>query len=182
MGVLDDITSHLYAYKVKNRLSKHKVIRKTVPLDQAKHIGILFNADRPENIVLINRFAEQLKEGNRKIDLLGFINRKSTESGETAVSNFKWFDKKGVNWYGVPTAKEGLDFINTKFDILINGWLEPTRPLEYISTFSQASWRISPHFEGKDELAEFQISLKEGKQDLNHYFDQVDHFVRTISN
>lgn len=173
--MLDDIKARLFRMSVQSRLKKHRVNHQTVTYENARKIGILFDANKPEHVVRVNRFADNLKKPGLQIEMLGYIEKK----GES-VKDFKWFDKKEVSWTGIPKTSVPKDFISQEFDILINAWMEPNRSLQYISTFSNAKWRIAPYRESMENIAEFHISLKEGKDGYDDYFDQVDHFVRTI--
>ena len=97
MGLLDDIKAKLYSMSVQSRLKKHRVSHQTVTYENARKIGILFDANRPEHVVHVNRFADNLRRPDLEIEMLGYIDKK----GE-AVKDFKWFDKSEVSWTGIP--------------------------------------------------------------------------------
>ena len=173
--VLEPLRKRAYGYFVRKKLGQFSAPRRTISYPDARSIGVLFDASRPDDVILVDRFVERLSKDGKKVSALGFFPQKAE-----AVRHFDWFDRQGISWWGQPTDKTAQRFQDNPFDILVNAWLESSRPLEYLSTFSKARWRIAPHHEDCPQIAEFSVMMREGKSDLETYLSQVDHFLRTI--
>ena len=75
MSFLTSIKNYFYQSSI-NEAAKllQKVPREMININDAKDIGILFNATQANDIIVISQFADQLKALNKNVSLLAFIN------------------------------------------------------------------------------------------------------------
>ncbi|TSA49937.1 MAG: hypothetical protein D4R43_03060 [Sphingobacteriales bacterium] len=71
------------------------------------------------------------------------------------------------------------EFIDRKFDILINVSIKENLPLEYIAALSQASYRVGLYDPNKLYCNDLMIDLK-GNKTLQKYIDQVKHYLHIL--
>ena len=172
---LKKFKERLYKYFLKKRLSKTSIPRKNINFQEVKKIAILFNATDPENYIIIQRHIKNYKALDKKVDLLGYFDFKKIEGD----FNFPFFCKKDLNFYLQPN--NALDhFLNKDYDLLINAYTEKNLPLEYLSTFSKAKFRIGAYKKEKEYYADFMVSSV-NNGDLESVLKEIDHYLKAIN-
>ena len=143
-------------------------------MNTATDIGIIFDASDVEKTAIINQFADSLRAGKRKIHLFGYYN-----IPKPAINfNFPYFNKKNLNWYLEPQGVLVEEFIQRKFDILINACTEEILPLEYIAALSQASFRVGLYNPSKLFCYDFMVDFKE--KNLKGLVEQFRHYLNIV--
>lgn len=173
--MLKQIQRWMHIYFLKKELKFHHPVRKTVGLRDASEIGILFDASEPDTVSVINTFADALKRERKKVVLLGFYN-----VSKSAINfNFSYFNKKNLNWHLEPQGSLVEEFIQRKFDILINAYVGENLPLEYVSSMSEASFRIGSFEKEKIYAYDFMINMK-GEENLQTLMNQYRHYLQML--
>lgn len=175
MKALEGLRERMFRWSVGRKLRRHHVPHRTVPWERSRRIGLLFDATRAEHVVRVDRFAERLAAEGKEVEALGYLDRKGDD-----LRHFHWFDRREVTWYGRPRSASARKFTETPFDILVCAWSGVRRPLEWVATFSRASWRLGPHAERMEPAAEFLIRVREGREHMPTFLDQAEHFLKTI--
>lgn len=173
---LSRIKRTLYRYYLKRKESKLDIIRKPLGLAEAQKIGFLFNASDPSNYVLVNKYVKQLKDADKRVEILGYFDFKHME-GDVSYMHFS---KKDLNFYWQPRDNISDYFIKKEFDILINAYTRECLPLEYISTLSHARYRVAMFQETKPNIADFHIKLKSKEPQLSQLLEETEHFLTMI--
>lgn len=174
-SMLKQLQRWLHFYFLKRKLKAHHMEHRATNLSEATDIGILFDASDPDKISIINTFADSLKRDRKKIVLLGFYN-----APKKAINfNFSYFNKKNLNWHLEPQGDVVEEFIGRKFDILINAYIGENLPLEYVSSMSEASFRIGSFEKEKTYAYDFMIDLK-GENNLQQLMNQYRHFLEML--
>lgn len=169
------IKKYFHHYFLQKALKLNQHFRKSVNLQEAKEIGILFDATDTDQKQIVENLAKQLKDQNKKTVLLGFYN-----FPKPAINfSFDYFNKKNLNWHLAPIGHTVEGFINRNFDILINLTVKEILPLEYISAMSHAKFRVGPY--NSDKIYCYDLMIDTGdKKDLDHLIDQVKHYLHLI--
>ncbi len=170
------IRTYLFNYFLQNRLEEHQVAHNFVNLSDSERIGILFDSTDADNIPIIINYVKKLEKARKQVKLLGFIdsNRAATDN-----LNYDTFSRRNINWYSKPVNGKTEHFIDYKFDILINASLGDIPPLEYITTFSQARFRVGPYYADKTHCYDLMINPTDDS--LESYIKEVHHFLETIN-
>ncbi|MFI5135327.1 MAG: DUF6913 domain-containing protein, partial [Chitinophagales bacterium] len=121
-----------YFYFLRKGMKVRQVSRKTTSLSEANEIGILFDATDPDKVSLINQFADSLKREKKRTVLLAYY-----DQPKRAINfNFSYFNRKDLNWHLAPHGVVVDEFIQRKFDVLINAFTRENLPLEFVSAMS----------------------------------------------
>ncbi len=162
-------------YFLKKELHGLSIQRKLVNLQNAAEIGILFDASNPDQISVISNFADGLKRDKKRVVMLGFYN-----APKKAINfNFSYFNKKDLNRYLIPKGDTVNDFIAKRFDILINAYIGENLPLEYVSSVSNASFRMGNFNKSKTYAYDFMVDLK-NEEDLKKLLFQYRHYLEMM--
>ena len=152
-----------------------KIQRKMINIDKAKSVGIIFNATKIEDVMVVSQFSDKLRANGQEVYILGFQNIKSKEEPGP-----KTFNKNSVNWFGVPNDIKIDEFINIRKDILICAFKEECLPLEYIAASSKAKFRVGAFSQSKTNFYELMINIKP-EQKLLYLLQQTLHFLKVIN-
>lgn len=175
MQLLMNLRRKAHFYFLRKELKFHEVPRKVVNLSHAREIGILFDASDTDRTAIVNSFADALRKERKKVVLLGFY-----DFPKPAINfNFPYFNRKSVNWHFEPNGALVEEFIARKFDILINAYIDESLPLEYVSAFSQASFRVGHYDKQKTYAYDFMIDMK-GDRDLRKLTEQVRYYIEMV--
>lgn len=176
MELLDRIKSYLHGFYLDRQLSRLDADREVVKLSEAKRIGILYNASKPDNTIAVTKFAEILRHQGKKVDVMGFVNEQRNDLSE----NKGLFNKKELNWMSLPNSPKIQQFTDTEFDILINAWIGEQPTLEYIATLSKARYRVGEYSPRKTRCNEMMIDVHD-RPELNYLVDQIAHYLNVFT-
>jgi hypothetical protein len=122
-----------------NKINKQRVIP---DYNDMKRIGILYNADSNEHEMLVQQFANELRESGKKVLLMGFVNQKDLPHQKKPHISNEYFWKAHLNFIGLPITEKIGKFCNEPFDLLINMYFNDELPLQAMSLRSKALFKI----------------------------------------
>lgn len=165
----------IYRFFFKRKLREFRADRNFHDFDHVQKIGILFDTFEPGTQKLIEKFARELREEGKEVVPLGFVNDKIT------VSNYGTliFNRKQLSLKLFPQTKMTDDFLNQPFDLLINAYFAEHLPLEYISTFSKAHFRVGPYYENGMHANDLMIRCSQ-EQGVPYLLKQALHFLKMV--
>jgi hypothetical protein len=152
-----------------------KVPRAVINFDDAHSIGIIYDSTNPDNDIIITRFAENLRQQGKTVEILGYVDDKKIDHKADIVV----FNKKNLSWARVPKDERVEQFATKKFDLLLACFTAANLPLEYVAGISQARWRVGVFNESK--LACYDMMIKTGENsNLQYLLDQTIYFLKQI--
>ncbi len=175
MKIWDDIKLFFYKRALAERIQNAKVTRRITNLDDAKHIGIIYDSTNPDNDIIVTRFSEELRKQGKTVQLMGYIHdTKIDHKADITV-----FNKSNLTWYTTPKDARVDRFVNEPFDLLFAAYNSGNLPLEFVARLSKAKWRVGPFDEKKTDCYDLMINTS-GKTELNYFLQQAAHFLKQI--
>lgn len=174
MSIIQSIRQYFYRKTLNNQLStRKKSSSKKITFENAKTIGLLFDANdlNTRNVVL--KYGDSLKKQGKKVKLLGFLEN----SHETENYTFDYYNLKNIDWAKRVKGEAAESFIKEPFDILITPMLNTTIHCEYIAALSQATLKAGPISEYVDHVFDVMVDIK-GKNDLPEFIRQTESFLK----
>src|SRR5207237_953660 len=110
---------------------------------------------------------------------LGFVDKKELSQNQFAQLGLEFFSKKNLNWKMIPNNRAVSNFINEKFDVIINLSKNEIFPLRYIAALSKARFRVGrfdKHFTYCYDL----MIHTEADSDLKQFIQQAENYLRQI--
>jgi hypothetical protein len=162
-----------------SRMKKRVTFRENI--SRAKTMGIVWDASNPDDFVVLSRFHQKMNE--RKIDLkiIGYYPGKELPDRITAIRYLTCIKQQDLNYFFRPVSKEADHFIKTPFDILIDLNFKNIFPLEYISSLSNAGFKVGV-FKNNYLCNPFDLMMEVRiKTDLEDYLNQVIHYLEMIN-
>ena len=148
-------------------------------IDEAKSIGILYDATLEYQIKTIQPFVSYFFDLKKDVKALGYVNSKKLSYCHTPKLQYDFFYLKDLNWYKKPQNYIIDNFIKKEYDILINLCDSSCIPIKYLVASSVARFKIGQHEDGY-EIYDLMISLKEDKS-LEKLMSQIRHYLQLIN-
>jgi hypothetical protein len=175
MKLWNDFKQYFYKKSLSKRLQQINAEHAITNLSDAHSIGILYDSSNPDHDIVITKFAENLRKHEKVVEILGLINDMKTEhKGDISI-----FNKKNLNWMGIPENEKVEQFAGKKFDLLIASFIQPNTSLEYVVAVSKARWKVGAYAPDKTELYDMMINLH-GRNELPYFLEQTTHFLNQI--
>jgi hypothetical protein len=146
-----------------------------------KSIGIVWDASRPEEFLLLSRLHHKMEALNIDLTILGFFPGKELPNQYTAIRYLNCLKKNETDFLYRPVANEAVKFIEQRFDVLIDINFQQIFPLEYITSLSQASFKVGLT-DAHPETAPLDLMISMKKPiTLESYLDQVLYYLGMIN-
>jgi hypothetical protein len=111
-------------------------------LKKVKTIGIVWDASNTEDFICLSRFFQKMHEKKTDVKILGYYSDKNLPNQYTAVRYLTVIKKEELNMFYQPVSQEAISFIGNRFDILIDINFNKLIPLIYISSLSNAAFKV----------------------------------------
>jgi hypothetical protein len=179
MKVIEDTKNKIGRWQLGRELSQHKSKRKLIPFAQVNHIGIVYDANQLENEQYLINYANSLRAEGKKVFMLGYVNEKELPSSRKFVLNSEFFWNEKLSFWNLPEKGKIGQFLNLEFDLLLNLYLQPVLPLQAISVYSKAKYKVGPHLEGGLNYYDFMVDIQP-RTDIGFLAEQMDFYLRNI--
>jgi hypothetical protein len=167
---------------LRKKMAKLKRTRFKDNINNAKTIGLVWDAANPDEFLILSRFCQKMAEKNIEIKIIGYYSGKELPDKLTAIRYLTCLRKEDLNITYRPASQEANTFINTRFDILIDINFRDLFPLRYISYLSAAGFKVGI-FDSERENSPFDLMMDFNKTtDINTYLNEVIHYLELINN
>ena len=152
------ISRYIAGYQVK-KLAAAPRQKQFVKLQEAKSVGLLFDATDREHFELIKKFIQQLKEHCKGIHAVGFIDAKATPHLSYIKTDIDLFNRSELKKLYQPQSPYIRTFIEAERDILIDANTANLLPLRYIAAASKARCKVGVHTAGNEQLHDVLLNV-----------------------
>jgi hypothetical protein len=166
---------------LKNKLAhtKRKVLFSNI--NQVKKIGIVWDASKTNEFVSLSKFYQKMQESKIDVKILGYFSGKNLPNQYTAIRYLTCVRKNELNTFYHPVSSETSSFINSHFDILIDINFNKLLPLQYISSLSNANFKVGL-FESENGNTPFDLMMEiKGPVNIDNYLVQIMHYLEMIN-
>ncbi len=132
-------------------------------INNAKKIGIIYNATHLVSFEIIRNFVKDLSQKKISVTALGYVNSKKLIDHYLYRKGFYFFTKSNLNWFDKPVTDAVEEFIKIPFDILINLSLEEYYPVQYVVALSISTFKAGRYFDEPNYL-DFMIDIEKEKK------------------
>lgn len=168
------IKKQIQRYALKSALAKKRSNKSFISFDEAKTIGILYDADDSKLKTRAHRLVETLHEYKKDVQSFGFVNAKKFEENLHIRYGYEYFNRSHLNWVGLPTHSHINTFTEKKFHYLIN--LDTNSILlSIIAAQSKAACKISPADTKFADVYDLMVSTQNEDfiTELLHYLQKI---------
>ena len=158
---------------IKRKLKHLKRVTKVCNINDARNIGIIFNATNMASFEIIKNFIKSLSGKKVKVNALGYVHSKKLIDHYLYRKGFDFFTKGNLNWFNKPVKDTVENFIKKPFDILINLYLEEYYPIQYIVALSASTFKVGKYYDEPNYL-DFMIDIEKEKQVMHDLRKEVN--------
>ncbi len=179
MQFIEDIKHKFGRWVFQKELKSNKRTKAVSNLEDAKSIGILYEATDAAQIKKIEPFVKYFFELKKDVKALGYVNKKKLDNHHIPKLNYDFFYLKDLNWYYKPQNYIINNFVKKEYDILINLSDSNCIPIKYLVASSLAHFKIG-QFEDGFEIYDLMIKLDKdkGKERL---MEEIKHYLNLIN-
>lgn len=177
MEIIENTKVYLGKRSIRTYLKNKKRDVIACNVEEAKSIGILFNATHQISFEIVKALVKDLSTKKNTIDVLGFVNSKQLIDHYLYRKGFDFFTQSQLNWYYKPIVENVQKFIDKPYDILIDLSLDDPFPIHYIIACSRAKFKVGRYYEGQDCL-DFMIDMEKEKEAMEKIRDELQKDVK----
>lgn len=161
-------------------LKKVRMKREIVSFNEATKIGLLYDATDEKDYEVVKSYVKKIRSTFKKdILAMGFVDRKTLPQSQFAQYGLDFFTKRDVNFKMIPVNPIVQNFINEKFDILINLNSGKCFPLRYIAAMSQAKFRVGRYVRNATDSYDLMVQIK-GEPGIKTVIEEIEHFLKIL--
>lgn len=180
MSITKNIRSVLGRRKFRKDFKQLKREPESVSFEEASNIGIIYDATDERNSETVKNYMKTIRASFRKdIVAMGFVNKKKLHASQYAQFGLDYFSQKDLNFKMIPVNPVVKNFINKKFDILINICQQKSLPLAYVTAMSKARFKVGAFNNSTPEGLDMMVKV-EGEPSLKIILEEIEHFLRII--
>jgi len=172
MKCIENTKAYLGRRAINSCLRKNKRQVNVCNINNAKTIGILFNATHQISFDIVKEMVKNIANKENKIEVLGYVDSKNLIDHYLYRKGFDFFTHKQLNWYYKPVDETVHSFIEKKFDILINLSLDEPYPIQYIVALSKAKFKVGKYSQGNEYL-DFMIDIEKEKEAMKNLRKEI---------
>jgi hypothetical protein len=159
--------------------TKRKVYYSNISL--VKNIGIVWDASKTDEFPCLSRFYQKMHERNIDVKILGYFAGKDLPDQYTAIRYLTCIRRNEINFIYHPESKESSNFIRKRFDILIDINFKNLFPLQFISSLSNAGFKVGL-FDSKVHNSPFDLMMEiKNPVNIENYLNQILHYLEMIN-
>lgn len=149
-------------------------------LSKALDVGVLYYLHDEATYSLVSAFVKRLQEEGKHVKALGYVESKRLTGRFLPRLSYDFLYPSGLSWNFKPVSSHARDFIETKFDILIDLSMEDHLPLMFLSGLSRAAFKVGLDSGPRSDFLDLMIKLPEnGKLDdlikhIHHYLSEIN--------
>jgi len=141
-------------------------------INEAKSVGILYNATNPVSFEIIKTFTKVLMQKKIEVSALGYVNSKKLIDHYLYRKGYDFFTRNELNWFYKPASITVQEFIKRPFDILINLSLENYYPIQYITALSSSSFKVGKLL-GEPFYMDMMIDIEKEKKAMKELKEEI---------
>lgn len=172
MNIIDDTRVYVGRKVLQNKVRNLKRDTIVCNIDEAKTVGIIYNATNSVSFEIIKDFTKILVQKKIKVSVLGYVHSKKLIDHYLYRKGFDFFTKNNLNWYYRPKSDTVEDFMNKPYDILINLSLEKYYPIQYVLALSPSSFKVGKYFDEPNYM-DLMIDIEKEKKAMKDVKEEI---------
>ena len=150
-------------------------------ISEVKKIGIVWDASKAQEFTSLSRFYQKMSEKNIEVKIFGYFQGKSLPDQYTAIRYLTCIKDDELNFFYHPASSESTIFIQQRFDVLIDINFDKLLPLYYISSLSNAGFKVGL-LESESTPAPFDLMMEiKTPVDVDTYLLQILQYLEMIN-
>ncbi|TAL63113.1 MAG: hypothetical protein EPN85_00910 [Bacteroidetes bacterium] len=180
MSLIQNIKSSAGNYFLSEEVKSLNRSKMFVNMQDAKTVGIVFNATDSDDFELVKKYITYLREMKKRVKAIGFYDQKNIPALAYSKLEYDFFCRKDLTWYNAPKSIYVKNFMDDQYDILLDLNMDDVFPLRYISSLSKASFKVGKKSDRNNSIFDLMIETTEGKG-LKYFLRNIDTYLFIIN-
>ncbi|MEI6577377.1 MAG: hypothetical protein WCO63_14465 [Bacteroidota bacterium] len=181
MNLLDTIKSFIANRQLKKELINQLRVRKTVSLNDAKTIGVLYSIPDEETYKVIFNFLKSIKTEQKTVIALGYYDDNKLPSYLNQSIYNSIIMQKDLNWYKKPVNQYVNNFFKENFDLFLNISVKEYYPLLYISAMAKAYMKVGRFNEKHTAFYDVMIKVEDNTSQAE-FLENTARYLNMLKN
>ena len=179
MSSIKKIQQKIGRLTLKKELKQLKRDVRAYSIEKATTIGVIYNATNRNDADTVKKFIHYLREERKDVLSIGYINFKDSTDIVKPHLNYVFFDNKNLSKRLIPRGIDVKNFMEKPYSILIDLTIEDSFPIEYITTLSQAKFKVGAKGTYRDSVCDLVIDIDQNKT-MEYLIIQIKHYLKMI--
>lgn len=180
MSLSKNIRARLGQLRFLKEVQKQKYEADVINFDVAASIGILYDATDERDYEAVKAYVKTVRSQYKKdILAMGFVDKKKLPPAQFAQYGLDFFTRTDLDFRLIPNNPIVKNFIEQKFDILVNLNSGHCFPLRYIAALSKSRFKIGRYDPKSTSCYDMMIHLM-GDPPIKEVIEETEHFLRKI--
>ncbi|MGC1392345.1 MAG: hypothetical protein WA816_15020 [Bacteroidales bacterium] len=150
-------------------------------ISEVKNIGIVWDASKIEDFTCLSKFYQKMHENKTDVKIMGYFPGNNLPNQLTAVRFLSIIKKEELNIFYHPVSSDSNSFVGRRFDVLIDLNFKKLLPLQYISSLSNAGFKVGL-FDSDNGNTPFDLMMDlKSPVNVEDYLNQVIHYLEMIN-
>ena len=180
MSIIQNIKNFAGNYALSAEMKTLRRDKVFLNMQDAKTVGIVFNATNNGDFELVKKYIAYLKEMKKRVKAIGYYDQKNIPALSYSKLEYDFFCQKDLAWNNIPNNIYVKNFIEDQHDIMLDLNLDGLFPLRYISSLSKASFKVGKKSERNNSIFDLMIETTEGKG-LKYFLKNIDTYLFIIN-
>lgn len=149
----------------------------------ARSVAIIYKEKGESFYILVKQYVKYLtsEHGIKNVMAMCYIeDKKAVPYYHVHRLKFDYFTSGDLTWRMEPNCDQVTNFINQRFDILIDFEKEFCLPLRFILAESQAAFKVGHYHPDNEPYYDMMLATDE-KDTFDQYVKQVNHYLTLIN-
>lgn len=179
MKLIENIKDYIGRFRLDQGIKAQKKKGEMMPFDRMQQVGIVYNGESKEEERAVNDYANELRAEGKKVFTLGYVHQKNLPGNKKISLQSEYFWKEKLNGFNLPVKEKIGRFLDFDFDLLLNLYFEPMLPMQAISAWSSARYRVGANINGALKYVDAAIDTG-AEKDLRFLIQQIDFYLKAI--
>ncbi len=165
---------------LKNKIANTKRKVHYTNIAEVKNIVIVWDATKTEDFAFLSKFYQKMHEGKTEVRILGYFPGKNLPNQYTAVRYLTILKQDELNFFYHPVSSEINKIVGNRFDVLIDLNFNKLLPLQYISSLSNACFKVGL-LQSETGIAPFDLMMDlKSPVNVEEYLNHIVHYLGMI--
>lgn len=179
MEIIREFRKKIQYYFLRVRMNRNERGKMVMGLDEARSIGIVFDASTAADYRLITNHVKLLKDLGKKVTCIGFVQQKKLPGYLHHHVNWTFCQKKDFAWNLRLKTTPMKEFVTDEFDILIDLSSSELFFTKYLAGISKAKYKVGKF--NPDQIDIFDLLMQvPDNSNLQELMDQIIHYLKII--
>lgn len=181
MGLFYNLRLKAGKMMLHRRLTALRRMKQDFNLEKVKKVGILWDASFENDFQHLAALNRQLSESGKSVEVMAWIPAKSVPDRLTGLSYMKFLRKTDLNWAFFPASEDAKQFIETKYDLIIDINPSSLFQLTTIVALSPATMKVGPDITDHPEDAPYDLMIRTSRPfSIAGFLEQAMHYLTFI--